>query len=601
MNMFEIAGPSLAISEDIHAGKYRNRGESYRNAMARVAGALKDDEESFKAFYEITLAMRFLAAGRVQAAMGSTRQITPYNCYVSGTIEDNLTGPNGIMEMARFAAETMRMGGGIGYDFSTLRPRKDLITTLQSQASGPISFMNIYDAVCRTIASAGHRRGAQMAVLRIDHPDIEEFIAAKQSDSRMPLLWEMVLSMQDGALKSKALKELQETNAFTGFNVSIAITDEFMHAVKKDNTFNLRWGGKVYKTLRARDLWNQIMRSTWDWGEPGVIFIDTINKMNNLWYCEEIAATNPCGEQPLPPNGACLLGSTNHVKYIKPAPGKKKGLVYDYDQLKADIPWIVRSMDNVVDRAIYPLKAQRLEAESKRRMGLGFTGLANAIEALGHPYGSDGFIQTQTKIQQIMTYESYKASIALAKEKGAFPLFDKNKYGRGEFILRLPADIQEAIYTHGIRNSHLTSIAPAGTISVTADNVSSGLEPVFSYEYDRDVIYFDGVQRERVTDYGYRVFGVKGKTTEQCTIDDHLRVLLTASRYVDSAVSKTINVSPDISWEDFKSVYMQAWEGGAKGCTTFNPSGKRMGILNTSEDTAAQCRVDFETGKRECD
>lgn len=599
--MFEIPGPSLEISEEIHSQKYRERGETFREAMNRVSNALKDDDVSFHKFRDIILNMRFMPAGRVQAAMGSSRKVTPYNCFVAGKIEDNFTAQDGIMDRAKQAAETMRMGGGIGYDFSPLRPRGELIKSLQSQASGPISFMHIFDAVCKTIASAGHRRGAQMAVLRVDHPDIEEFIRAKQSIQRAPTIWEMVLSLPPGQLRTRALKELQETNSLTGFNISIAITDEFMHAVREGNQFNLRWGNKVYKTVDARTLWEQIMRSTWDWAEPGVIFIDTVNKMNNLWYCETIAATNPCGEQPLPPHGACLLGSFNLVKYVKRAEGKKKGFEFDFNQLKEDTLWVVRALDNVVDRAEYPLHAQRLEAENKRRMGLGITGLANAIEALGFSYGSDDFIHFQTKIQQMILHSCYQASVELAKEKGPFPLFDKQKYCKGEFILRLPAELQESIYKYGIRNSHLTSIAPTGTISLSADNVSSGIEPVFSYEYSREVIDFDGPKVEVVRDYGKRVFNVEGKCAHMCSVDDHLQVLLTAQRYVDSAVSKTCNVDPNMPWEDFKSIYERAWSGGAKGCTTFNPGGKRMGILNTSEDAEVACWIDPETGKKECE
>lgn len=523
------------------------------------------------------------------------------NCFVAQEIADNFTGEHGIMETAAKAAETMRMGGGIGYDFSTLRPRGDLIKTLQSRASGPISFMSIFDSVCRTIASAGHRRGAQMGILRVDHPDIEEFIREKQSHKHMPMLWELVLNMQEGPHKQEAMRELQKSNKLTGFNVSIAITDEFMHAVKQDNQFNLKWNNVVYKTVNARTLWEQIMRSTWDWAEPGVIFIDTVNNMNNLWYCERIAATNPCGEQPLPPNGACLLGSWNLVKFVKPAPGKKKGFIFDYEELDSTIPSVIRAMDNVVDRANYPLEAQQKEAESKRRMGLGVTGLANAIEALGFKYGSADFLRTQAKIQERITVGCYRASVELAKEKGAFPLFSKDCYPQGKFITRLPADLQEQIYKHGIRNSHLTSIAPTGTISLAADNVSSGVEPVFSYEYDRDIIDFDGPRTEKVVDYGLRVFGTKGKRTHECSIEDHLNVLLTAQRYVDSAVSKTCNVSPSMGWDDFKDVYMKAWEGGAKGCTTFNSGGMRTGVLNTSEDAQTVCYIDPETGKKECE
>lgn len=598
---FSIYGPSLGVSEETHSSKYRMPGEFFRDAMSRVAGALKDSDEHYHTLRDIFLDMRFMPAGRIQAAMGSTKKITPYNCFVSGTIQDNFTGDGGIMYQATKAADTMRMGGGIGYDFSTLRPRGDLIKTLQSMASGPVSFMLIFDGVCRTIASAGHRRGAQMAVLRVDHPDIEEFIRAKQSHIKAPALWKLVLSMDENdPMRAQAISNLQKMNELTGFNMSVAVTDEFMHAVASDNEFNLRWDGKIYKTINARALWEQIMRATWDWGEPGVIFIDTVNKMNNLWYCETLAATNPCGEQPLPPYGACLLGSANLVRYVKPKK-KGKGFTFDFVQFKKDIPPIVRAMDNVVDNALYPLPEQEQEAKSKRRMGLGVTGLANAIEALGPLYGSQEFLSITSKIMEIFSHECYRTSIELAREKGAFPLFDREKYLQGHSITRLPADIQEGIYKYGIRNSHLLSIAPTGTISLAADNVSSGCEPVFDYEFQRTIIEFDGPVTEIVQDYGKRVFGVEGKRALDCSADDHVNVLLTMTRYVDSAVSKTCNVSPSMSWEDFKDIYMKAWKGGAKGCTTFNPEGKRSGILVAKDETVTTCYVDPETGRSECE
>lgn len=594
----------MPISEEIHAGKYRGVSESFREGCNRVASALKDNDEHYHAFREITLQMRFMAAGRVQAAMGSTKLVTPYNCFVSGTIEDNFTSKNGIMYQATQAAETMRMGGGIGYDFSTLRPRNEIIKSLQSQASGPVSFMNIFDAVCRTTSSAGNRRGAQMAVLRVDHPDIEEFIRAKQSHQQAPILWELVHSMpDDDPRKAKALDDLQQTNQLTGFNMSIAVTDEFMHAVESGQPFNLRWNDQTYKTINPRALWEQIMRATWDWGEPGVIFIDTINRMNNLWYCETIAATNPCGEQPLPPHGACLLGSFNLTRYITAAKNKRRKVKWDFnlDQFLADIPVVVRAMDNVVDRALYPLPEQEAEAKSKRRMGLGVTGLANAGEARGHTYGSSQFLQFEAKVLEILFVEAYRASALLAKEKGAFPKFDRDKYMQGHFVTRLPSEVQELIYKYGIRNSHLTSIAPTGTISLCADNVSSGCEPVYAYKANRVVIDPNGPRTEIFEDYGYRVFGVEGKTAQECTADDHLQVLLTASRYVDSAVSKTCNVDPKMPWEDFKNIYVKAWKGGAKGCTTFNPEGKRTGIITVADDTGGACFIDPETGNRSCE
>lgn len=562
-------GPQLPISEETHARKHRLTGETFREAMSRIAGALSDDPGHFYTYRDILLDQRFLPAGRVQSATGSPRKTTAFNCYVSGTIEDSM---DGIMRAAAEAASTMRLGGGIGYDFSTIRPRGDTIVSLDSKSSGPISFMHIFDSVCRTIASAGQRRGAQMGVMRVDHPDIEEFIEAKTNSTNL-----------------------------TQFNLSVAVTDEFMHAVENNASFDLKWNGRTYKRVDAHLLWEKLMRATWDWAEPGILFIDRINEMNNLWYCETIAATNPCGEQPLPPYGACLLGSFNLVKYVKLEGGMR---VFDWDQFYEDIPHVVRAQDNIIDRTIYPLPQQEAEAKNKRRMGLGYTGLANAGEALGFDYGSDQFLDFQENVSISLVVECYRASIALAKEKGPFPALDKDKYLSGKFVAALPESVRDGIAQYGIRNSHLISIAPTGTISLTADNVSSGCEPVFSYFYDRTIIDDDGDKKiERVSDYGYRVFGVEGKTADECTVDEHLNVLIMASRFVDSAVSKTLNVGSDVSWEDFKNIYMRAWRENCKGCTTFRADGKRYGVLNKvdapSDSTA--CYIDTETGKKTCE
>ena len=580
-------GPSLGISEEIHQMKYRGKNESFTAAMTRVAEALKDDEDHFREFRDILYDMRYLPAGRVQSAMGAPRHVTAYNCFVSITIEDSM---DGIMRAAKEAARTMQLGGGIGYDFSTLRPRGAMIRSLDSRSSGPLSFMGIFDAICKTISSAGHRRGAQMAVLRVDHPDIEEYITAKNNSTEL-----------------------------TQFNMSVGVTDAFMEAVKNDDMFDLVFEGRVYSTVRARSLWDSILRSTWDWAEPGILFIDRINKKNNLWYCETIAATNPCGEQPLPPNGACLLGSFNLTRYIKEDLG---GRYFDYGQFKHDIPHVVRAMDNVVDRATYPLLQQKAEAMSKRRMGLGVTGLANAIEALGHEYGSEGFLAVMENIMKTLRDSAYLSSASLAIEKGAFPLYDDILL-ESDFAKTLPSDIRDAIRSCGLRNSHLLSIAPTGTISLSADNVSSGMEPVFSHYYDRTIQTFDGPKVERVEDYGYRVFGVKGKTADELSVFDHVKVLNLASRYVDSACSKTCNVGSDVSWEEFKQVYMDAYEGGASGCTTFRAAGKRYGILNAAasedvvedkvedvdnfvdeksvDEVGGACYFDTATGLRQCE
>jgi ribonucleoside-diphosphate reductase alpha chain len=476
-------------------------------------------------------------------------------------------GAGSIMARAREAATTMRMGGGIGYCFSTLRPRGDSIRKLDSRSSGPISFMEIFNSIGLCIASAGHRRGAQMGTMRIDHPDIEEFVRAKQNNDRL-----------------------------TGFNVSVGVTDEFMACLSESRPFPLKFEGRVYREVDPHDLWEMIMRSTWDWAEPGVLFIDRINQMNNLRYCETIATTNPCGEQPLPPYGACLLGSFNLVKYVRGVNPITRDLPrFDVEQFKRDIPVVVRAMDNVVDRAIYPLREQEQEAQSKRRMGLGVTGLANALEALGHPYGSDTFLEMEESILRTLRDEAYRASVELAKEKGPFPLFD-NRYLDSEFVSQLPSDVRDGIAEHGIRNSHLTSIAPTGTISLCADNVSSGIEPVFAYESLRTIIGPDGSEEHVVQDYGMRVFGVPGKRSQEVTAQEHLAVLAVAYRYVDSAVSKTCNVPADMPWDDFKQLYVDAYDMGCKGCTTFQVGGMRGAMM-----VEKSCRIDTETGRRECD
>ena len=942
--------PTLPVSKETHASKYRSHGETFKECCNRIANELKDDDEHYHKFRDILLDMRFLPAGRVQAAMGSSKKVTGINCFVSGTIADSFVeGEGNIMQRATEAAATMRMGGGIGYDFSTLRPAGDLIRSLESSASGPVSFMDIYNSICKTIASAGHRRGAQMGVLRVDHPDIEAFIYSKQNSDKL-----------------------------TGFNISIAVTDEFMVAVKNGTDFDLKWEGKTYRTIDARNLFEKIMRSTWDYAEPGVLFIDRINEKNNLYYCETIAATNPCvtfdtwvhtsegprqvielvgrpftamvdglpypttrkgffssgkkpifelktqegykltltedhpilqskgrgkkwvkagllepgdkiminnhkgfiewsgpfsesegyliglligdgtlkdneallcawpgkeiapgeferpgvegvmmeaynaalnlprrfdfkgwyeipgrgeyrmklaavrnlahrlgivrgnkiitndvhrtssgfqigllrglfdadgtvggskekgltvrlgqsnedilenvqkmllrfgiastiyrnrrkagpyplpdghgglaeyhtkashelviskinvamyksligfgdtdkrnkleleaskytrglnrenfqvtvesmrplgfeeevfdvtvpdirsfdanglvvsncGEQPLPPFGACLLGSFNLVAYLEEADRHKKfeGLVrykFNWTQLRRDISVVVRAMDNVTDRTTFPLKAQRREAESKRRMGLGVTGTANAGEAMGHVYGSPAFITFVGKVLRAINEGCYRASAELAKEKGPFPLFNKEKFLRSSFVkTSLSRRTKEAISKNGIRNSHLTSIAPTGTISLCADNISSGIEPVFSLSIKRTIIGPSGPIIESIDDYGARVFGIRGKVSSKCTADDHLSVLIEAYKWVDSAVSKTCNVSPTMPWEDFKQIYMRAWENGCKGVSTFNPGGERVGILQEDEEGVKACFIDPVTGLNTCE
>ena len=561
-------GPHMSISQEIDKMKYRQEEESFHDKVTRIAGALSDDNDHQIELEEILGEMRFLPAGRVQNAMGSRRITTAYNCFVSGTIEDSM---NDIMAKAGEAAETMRRGGGIGYDFSLIRPRGDEIKSLQSKSSGPVSFMGIFDAICQTIASSGHRRGAQMGVLRVDHPDIIDFITAKRNSDKL-----------------------------TGFNISVGITDAFMRALTaEDDSFDLTFEGTVHKTVSANEIWEEIMGSTWDWAEPGVLFIDRIEEMNNLWYCEKIAATNPCGEQPLPPYGACLLGSFNLTQYVE-------NKSFDYNQFKTDILHVVKAMDNVIDRTIYPLDAQRQEAVNKRRMGLGVTGLANAVELCGYPYGTPEFLTMMEEIMACLRDHCYLASVEIAKVKGSFPLYQAEEYLKSGFIKTLPYKVRKSIREHGIRNSHLTSIAPTGTISLVANNVSGGIEPVFSHYYDRTIRTFDGDQIERVKDYAFDL-GVKGRPANDISVLEHLDVLALAQHYVDSACSKTCNVGDDVSYEEFKEVYYKAWEMGCKGVTTFRMSGKRFGILNEVEETeedeveqAQACFIDPQTGQKEC-
>ena len=580
-----MSGPQNPYCDAIGAEKYRGQNEDHREATNRVAGFLQDNHEHYMAFRSITMHQRFMPPGRVQAGAGSLKNVTLYNCFVMPTIHDSFVdGPteaekiiergNGyfhsesIMDVAKLAATTMRQGGGVGYDFSTLRPSGDIIKGVDSATDGPLAFAGILDMVCRATASAGNRRGAQMMVLRCDHPDIEKFIRAKQITNQ-DIPWDM--------------------RPLRGFNMSIAVTDELMEAVKTDKMFILRFGGKNYREVNARALWDMIMRGTYDWAEPGVLFIDRINEMNNLWYCETIAATNPCGEQPLPPYGACLLGSFNLVKYLS-WDEENNIWIFNWDLLAQDIPPVVRAMDNVIDRSRYPLPQQKLEAQRKRRMGLGVTGLANAIEAMGHPYGTPEFVRVEDEILEFIANKCYQASAILASEKGSFPLYDADLYLKSKYIQGLQSDTIALIKKHGIRNSHLTSIAPTGTISLYADNVSSGIEPVIDYNQKRNVIMKDGMKTVVIPDYGVLYLGTKGRTVTNgnITAAEHVAVLCTAQRWSDSAVSKTCNVPADMSYIDFKDIYMMAWENGAKGITTYRPTGNYDEPIKSADSQEAK-------------
>ncbi|MEZ5799070.1 MAG: adenosylcobalamin-dependent ribonucleoside-diphosphate reductase [Paracoccaceae bacterium] len=558
------------IAEQIWDMKYRFKSadgtaidgtveDSWRR-IARALAEVEADPAAWEAeFYAALEDFRFLPAGRITAGAGTGRAVTLFNCFVMGTIPDTMSG---IFDSLKEAALTMQQGGGIGYDFSTIRPRGAEVKGVAADASGPLSFMDVWDAMCRTIMSAGSRRGAMMATMRCDHPDIESFIDAKKDPARLRM-----------------------------FNLSVLVTDPFMAAVKADGPWDLVFAGRVYRTVQARDLWNRIMRSTFDFAEPGVIFIDRINAMNNLGYVETIAATNPCGEQPLPPYGACLLGSINLAALVKDAFDPHSSM--DMAGLDRLVRTAVRMMDNVVDASRFPLPQQAQEAAGKRRIGLGVTGLADALLMLGLRYGSDEAAKVTGIWMHAIARSAYLASVDLAKEKGAFPLFDAEGYLASGNMQHMDEEVRAAIRAHGIRNALLTSVAPTGTISLYAGNVSSGIEPVFAYAYTRKVLQKDGSRtEEEVVDYAVRLwrerFGdaplpehfVNAQTLPPL---DHVRMQAAAQEWVDSSISKTINCPADISFDDFKEVYMAAWDQGCKGCTTYRPNDVTGSVLTVSE------------------
>ncbi|MBO9406207.1 adenosylcobalamin-dependent ribonucleoside-diphosphate reductase [Shimia sp. R9_1] len=533
--------------------------DSWRRIARDLARVEKDPAKWEDKFYAALEDFKYLPAGRITAGAGTARQVTLFNCFVMGTVPDSMSG---IFDMLKEAALTMQQGGGIGYDFSTIRPRGADVKGVAADASGPLSFMDVWDAMCRTIMSAGSRRGAMMATMRCDHPDIEHFITAKSDPARLRM-----------------------------FNMSVLVTDAFMEAVKADGPWELVFKDRVYHTVQARDLWNKIMQSTYDYAEPGVIFIDRINQRNNLSYVEEIAATNPCGEQPLPPYGACLLGSINLARLVTDP--FEAAAELNEAALTELVATAVRMMDNVVDASKFPLEQQAQEAQAKRRIGLGVTGLADALLMLGLKYGTEEAAAQTEAWMKAIARASYLASVDLAKEKGAFPLFDKEKYLAGGMVQDLDEDVKAAIAEHGIRNALLTSIAPTGTISLYAGNVSSGIEPVFAYAYTRKVLQKDGSRtEEEVVDYAVQLwrdkFGdkelpdyfVNAQTLEPAA---HVRMQAAAQKWIDSSISKTINCPEDISFDAFKDVYMQAWDTGCKGCTTYRPNDVTGSVLTVSE------------------
>ena len=561
----------MAISQQIWDMKYRLKDQNgtfleqtVQDTWRRIAKALSEVETEPKKwetiFYNALTDFKFLPAGRITAGSGTKRNVTLFNCFVMGVIPDSMSG---IFDMLKEAALTMQQGGGIGYDFSTIRPKGSLVKGIAADASGPVSFMDVWDSMCRTIMSAGSRRGAMMATMRCDHPDIEEFIAAKSDSQKLRM-----------------------------FNLSVLVTDAFMEAVKKGEDWKLIYNNKVYSVIKAADLWDQIMRATYNFAEPGVIFIDRINATNNLSYCETITATNPCGEQPLPPYGACLLGSINLAKLVEHPFDKNAYL--DVSQLEDLVFTAVRMMDNVIEVSQFPLEAQKLEAKNKRRIGLGVTGLADALLMVGLRYGSDEAVKKTEKWMKTIALSAYKASINLAEEKGAFPLFDPEKFIVSGNMIQMDEDVKKAVNKFGIRNALLTSIAPTGTISLYAGNVSSGIEPVFAYSYTRKVLQNDGSHvEEEVVDYAVKLWRDKfGNaplpdffvSAQNLTPADHVKMQAAAQKWVDSSISKTINCPEDISFDDFKEVYIQAYDTGCKGCTTYRPNEVTGSVLSAASE-----------------
>ena len=562
-----VAETLAPISRQIWDAKYRFKAadgtpldlsieESWRRVARALAEAEAEPARWEAPFYEALEDFRFQPAGRIFSGAGTERRVTLFNCFVMGAIPDDL---GGIFTHLREAALTMQQGGGIGYDFSTLRPKGAPVRGVAADASGPLSFMDVWDAMCRTIMSAGARRGAMMATMRCDHPDIEDFVAAKR---------------QPGRLRN--------------FNLSVLVTDPFMAAVDGDADWPLVFGGRVHRVVRARALWDQITRATYDYAEPGVLFIDRINARNNLHYCETIHSTNPCAEQPLPPYGACLLGSINLARLVR-QPFTTHAAI-DTAELADLVAVAVRMMDNTIDVSGFPLEEQRREAMAKRRIGLGITGLADALMMVGLRYGTPEAASRAGDWARQINRAAYLASAGLAAEKGVFPLFDREPYLAGQTVRELDEDVRAAIGKHGIRNALLTSIAPTGTISLVADNVSSGVEPVFALAYTRKVLQPDGTRtEEEVSDYALRRYrALHGEqaplpsyfvTAQDLTPAEHVRMQAAVQRHVDSAISKTVNVPEDISFEAFQEVYLDAYRSGCKGCTTYRPNAITGSVL----------------------
>ncbi len=578
-----------AISQDVLAEKYLAAGElTAEDLFRRVSQALANQEkpelraEWAEKFFK-NMQAGAIGAGRIMAAAGLDTKATLINCFVQPVADAtngfDENGNPGIYTALSQAAETMRRGGGVGYDFSNLRPKGAKVKGTNSYASGPCSFIDVFDASCTTVESAGARRGAQMGVMRIDHPDVLEFITAKRQKGR-----------------------------WNNFNVSVGVTSDFMQAVENDSEWELvhvatpsdvqieggayqRGDGKwVYRTTTARELWDSIMKSAYDFAEPGILFIDNINNDNNLYYAETIAATNPCGEQPLPPYGCCDLGPIILTQFVRDAftPAAR----FDFEAFRAAVAIQVRMLDNVLDATVWPLPEQHKESQQKRRIGVGFTGLGDALIMLGLKYNSEAGVKQGEEIARNMRDAAYLASVELAKEKGAFPLFDADKYLASGFTQRLPEAIRAQIRQHGIRNSHLLSIAPTGTVSLAfADNASNGIEPPFSWTYNRKKRTADGGNAfYTVEDHAYRLFkAMHGQDAPlpdyfvsalEMTAAEHVAMMRVVQPYIDTAISKTVNIPADYPFEDFKNLYMESWKAGLKGCATYRPNDTLGAVLS---------------------
>ena len=589
----EFSIPPQQVSIDVLLEKYAKGSEQtmddVRRRVARALAAVEADPAHWERIFFEALAGGFIPGGRVNSAAGTDLQATLINCFVQpvgDSVSQTVDGRPGIYAALMEAAETMRRGGGVGYDFSAIRPQGAFVRGTHSSASGPVSYMRVFDRSCETVESAGARRGAQMAILRCDHPDVEKFIHAK------------------------------DTGDLRNFNVSVAVTDAFMRAVEADSEWQLVHkaapgenlvaaasqrtdGAWIYRTVQARDLWQQIMQSTYGHAEPGVVFIDRINADDNLSYCEQLEATNPCGEEPLPPYGCCCLGSINLTRFVV-APFTPQAR-FDFVAFGRVIRPAVRMLDNVLDVTVWPLPQQRAEAQAKRRIGLGFTGLGDALIMLGLRYDTEDARSMGTRIAACLRDEAYAASVSIGKEKGAFPLFDAQRYLEPpRFASRLPAALRKEIAKHGLRNSHLLSIAPTGTISLAfADNASNGIEPPYAWTYQRKKRMHDGTyQTYDVEDHAWRLYRHMAGDVEhlppgfvtalEISALDHMRMVAAIAPFVDSAISKTVNVPENYPYDQFKDLYLEAWKAGLKGVTTYRPNAVLGSVLSVNPVETAQ-------------